>query len=172
MEVVIAPNNKLRTQTKLVKKVTPELKRIINEMIELTKTYTDPQGVGLASTQVGRDEQLFVALQKDKSFKVFINPKIVSYSKRKKLMLEGCLSIPNFWGKIERPIAVTVTYMDINGKQIRERLTGLAAHIFQHEVDHLSGKLFMDIVMEQRAKLYKVVGKDKYGEDIWEAVPL
>jgi len=172
MEVVIAPNNKLRVQTKPVKAVTPALKKLVEEMIKLTESYTDPQGVGLASTQIGRDEQLFVALQKDKNFKAYLNPKIISYSKKKKLMLEGCLSIPNYWGKIERPIAVTVSYLDIDGNQIKERLTGLAAHIFQHEVDHLKGKLFMDIVMEQRAQLYKIVGKDKYGEDIWEAVPL
>lgn len=172
MQVLIAPNNKLRAQTKPIKKITPALIEIIEEMIKLTKTYVDPQGVGLASTQVGRDEMLFVALQKDQSFKAHINPKIISYSKRKKLMLEGCLSIPNYWGKIERPIAVTVSYMDIDGNQVKEHLTGLEAHIFQHEVDHLNGKLFMDIVMEQKAKLYKVVGKDKYGEDIWEAVPL
>ncbi len=172
MEVLIAPNNKLRAQTKPVTKVTDALKNTIGEMIKLTKTFIDPEGVGLASTQVGLDGKYFVAKLKNGSFKAFFNPKILSFSKKQKKMFEGCLSIPNYWGEIFRPIAVTVSYMDLNGNQVKERLTGLEAHIFQHEVDHLSGKLFMDLVMEQQGKLYKVVGKDRAGADVFEAVPL
>ena len=172
MEVVIAPNSKLRVQTRPVKQVTAQHRQIIAQMIKLTKTFVDPEGVGLASTQVGLDEQFFIAKQTDGSFKAFFNPKILSGSKKEKKMFEGCLSIPNYWGEITRPISITVTYLDINGNQKKERLTGLNAHIFQHECDHLTGRLFMDIVMEQRGKLYKVVGRDRAGAEIFEPVPL
>jgi peptide deformylase len=172
MEVVIAPDQKLRVKTKPVKEVTDRHRKIIEAMIKLTKTFTDPEGVGLASTQIGLEEQFFIAKQTDGSFKAFFNPKILSRSKKEKKMFEGCLSIPNFWGEITRPISVTVSYLDINNKQVKARLTGLNSHIFQHETDHLQGRLFMDIVMEQRGKLYKVVGRDRAGAEIFEAVPL
>lgn len=171
MQVIIAPDNRLRVQTKPVKKI-EALKKTIEQMVGLTKTFVDPEGVGLASTQVGLDGKYFVAKQKDGSFKAYFNPKILSYSKKTKKMFEGCLSIPLYWGEVTRPIAVTVSYTDINGQQIKERLTGLEAHIFQHEVDHLHGKLFMDLVMEQEGKLYKAVGKDRAGAEIFEQVPL
>jgi peptide deformylase len=172
MNVVQAPDQKLRIQTKPVQKITPKLLKITEEMEKLTLTFTDPEGVGLASTQVGLDEQYFVAKQPDGSFKEFFNPKILKYSKRVKRVFEGCLSIPNFWGEITRPIAVTVSYIDRDGNQIKEHLTSVNAHIFQHEFDHLQGKLFMDHVMEQKGKLYKVVGKDRTGGDVFEEVPL
>ncbi len=172
MEVIIAPNQKLRAKTKPVKTVTDHHRQIIAQMIKLTKTFTDPEGVGLASTQIGLDEQFFVAKQQDGTFKAFFNPRIFTRSKKEKKMFEGCLSIPNFWGKITRPTAVTVSYLDINNNQVKERLTGLNAHIFQHETDHLTGRLFMDIVMEQKGNLYKVVGRDRAGAEIFEAVPL
>jgi peptide deformylase len=138
----------------------------------LTLTFTDPEGVGLAATQVGLGEQYFVAKQPDGSFKEFFNPQIIKYSKKIKKVFEGCLSIPNYWGEITRPIGVTVTYLDRDGNKIKENLTGINAHIFQHEYDHLQGKLFMDRVMEQKGKLFKVVGKDRTGSDVFEEVPL
>jgi peptide deformylase len=172
MQVIKAPDARLRAQTKPVKKITPGLLQTIKEMVKLTRTFLDPEGVGLAATQIGLVEQFFVAKQKDNSFKTFFNPQIHSSSKATKLFFEGCLSIPDYYGEISRPIAVTVSYLDKNGKEVKERLTGLNAWIFQHEWDHLNGKLFMDHVLEQKAKLYKVVGKDKAGAEVFEEVNL
>lgn len=172
MEVIIAPDPKLRVKTKPVKKITPDHHEIIKQMIKLTKTYKDPEGVGLASTQIGQTEQYFILRLKEEKFKAYFNPLILKYSKRLKKFFEGCLSIPNYWGEIERPMAVTVSYWDSSGKEVKERLTGLEAWFFQHEYDHLQGKLYMDLVLEQKAKLYKVVGKDRAGADVFERVPL
>lgn len=172
MQLVTAPDNRLRVKTKIVKKFTPRLSQIIKDMIKLTKTFTDPEGVGLASTQVGLDEQFFVAKMDDDSFKAFFNPKIIRLSKAVKVYTEGCLSIPNYWGEVTRHLWVDVEYQDLSGNVIKERLKGLTAHIYQHEVDHLNGVLFMDHILEQKSKLYKVVGKDKTGSDIYEQVPL
>jgi len=172
MHVVKAPDTKLRVQTKVVNQITPAIKNIIEQMVKLTKTFVDPEGVGLASTQVGLDGQFFVSKMEDETFKAFFNPRIIKLSKKTKLMLEGCLSIPNFWGEVNRHVWVDAEYTDIEGNKVRERMTGLMAHIYQHEVDHLGGKLFMDHILEQKTKLYKVVGKDRAGSEVFEEVSL
>lgn len=172
MELVIAPNHKLRVQTKPVKKISNGLLNKTREMIRLTKTFEDPEGVGLASTQIGESEQYFVAKDSNGSFKAFFNPKIISTSKKTQKMMEGCLSIPKIWGEVSRHTWVKVSYLDETGKQITEKLTGLAAHIFQHECDHLNGKLFIDKVLQEKNKLYKTVGKDRAGDDVFEEITL
>lgn len=172
MKVVQAPDAKLRVQTKQVKKITPSLKATIKEMIKLTQTFVDPEGVGLASTQIGEDEQYFVAKLDDGKFKAFFNPKILSFSKKTKTFFEGCLSIPNYYGEVTRPISVTVTYQDIEGNNHKEKLDGLIAWIFQHEAEHLEGKLFMDKVLEQKNRLFKVAGLDRAGNEVFEEVAL
>lgn len=172
MQLVIAPDNKLRVKTKPVKKFGPRYNHIVKDMIKLTKTFVDPEGVGLASTQVGLDEQFFVAKMDDGTFKAFFNPKVVRTSKVTKVYTEGCLSIPNYWGEVTRHLWIDAEYNDLTGNLVKERLKGLEAHIYQHECDHLQGKLFMDHILEQKSKLYKVVGKDQTGADIYEQVPL
>lgn len=179
MDVVRAPDPKLRIQTKPVKKITLVVVNTINQMIKLTKTFVDPEGVGLASTQVGLEGRFFVAktFTKDgekveENFKVCINPKIVSFSKKTKKFFEGCLSIPNYWGEVERPISVKVSYQDLSGKLVNETLKGFDAHVFQHEVDHLNSILFVDKVLGQKGKFYKFTGKDEAGTDIFEEVTL
>lgn len=169
VQIVRAPDSRLRTKTKRVNKITPELVKITEEMIRLTKTFKDPEGVGLASTQIGRDEKLFVA-KNGKTFSVFINPKIISSSKKTKTFFEGCLSIPNYYGEIERPIGVTVSYADEKGITQTKKLTGLLAWVFQHEVDHLDGVLFVDRVLNQKGRMFKVVGKDRSGGEVFEEV--
>lgn len=171
MELVKAPNRKLRIKTKPIKKVTPELLKIAQEMIELTKTFQDPEGVGLASTQIGRDERFFIA-KAGKDFKVFFNPRIHSKSKKERRFFEGCLSIPQIWGETTRPISILASYMDENGRQVKKRLAGTLAWIFQHEVDHLDGTLYVDHVLKQKGKMYKVTGKDQAGSDVLEEVTL
>lgn len=172
MNIVIAPDQRLRVKTKLVKKITPGLLQTIREMIKLTKTFMEPEGVGLAATQVGHSEQYFIAKLEDGTFKTFFNPKILSFSKRTKFFMEGCLSIPNYWGEITRPVSITASYIDEMGITHKEQIRGFLAWVFQHEYDHLQGRLFMDLLMEQHGKLYKVVGKDRAGSDIYEQVPL
>lgn len=170
--LVIAPDNRLRVKTKLVKNISPELLKETQKMIKLTKTFVDPEGVGLASTQIGNIGQYFVAKLDDGTFKAFFNPKISKTSKKTKVRFEGCLSIPNYYGEVDRYLWVKVEYLDEKGQKQIEKLTGILAWIFQHECDHLRGKLFMDHVMENQSKLFKVVGKDKTGSDIFEQVPI
>lgn len=171
LEVVKAPNNKLRIKTKPVKKVNQALLNTGTEMIKITKTFEDPEGVGLASTQVGLEERFFVGKVGEKEgFKLFINPKILNFSKKTKLYFEGCLSIPDFYGEVKRSLSVDVLYINSEGKEIKETLEKVDAWIFQHEVDHLDGILFPDRVLEQKGRFFKFTGKDKTGHDVFEEV--
>lgn len=176
--VVKAPDPRLRIKTKNVKKVNPALLQTLKEMVKTTLSFKDPEGVGLASTQIGHSERYFVGMigkgkNKDKKpLKAFINPQITWYSKRTKKYFEGCLSIPDTWGEIIRSLSIKVTYLDEKGAAHNETLSGVNAWIFQHEVDHLDGKLFVDRVLEQKEKFYKFKGKDNTGGDIFEEVRL
>ncbi len=176
MEVVHAPDKRLRVQTKPVKKITPALLNTLKEMIKLTKTFKEPEGVGLAATQVGLEESFFVA-KEDRDppaggFIKVINPKVISLSKKTKTYFEGCLSIPNMWGEVKRHISMKVSYQDENSHSITKTLTGVPAWIFQHEIDHLNGTLFSDRVLQQKGKFYKYTGKDRTGSDMFEEVTI
>ena len=192
MQIVKAPDPKLKVQTKPVKKITPALLQTLKEMIKLTKSFKDPQGVGLAATQIGLEGRFFVARLHDsekippsepserkerwanyrKGFVAIINPKILLYSKATKTYFEGCLSIPTIWGEVKRHISIKVSYQDSAGNQIVKTLKGIPAWIFQHEMDHLDGKLFTERVLQQKGKIYKFKGKDKTGTDIFEEITL
>lgn len=171
MEVVKAPDQRLRIQTKLVKKFNLTLAQTLKEMVKLTKTFKDPEGVGLASTQIGLDGAFFVAKNDNKpGFLFVVNPKILSSGKKTKKYFEGCLSIPGTWGEVKRYLNIKVSYQDETGKTITKSLNGVLAWIFQHEIDHLNGKLFPDRVLEQKGKFYKYTGKDKTGTDTFEEI--
>ncbi len=172
MDIVLAPNPRLRTKTKPVRNISDGLLKIADEMIKVTKSYTDPEGVGLASTQIGRDEKMFVMKTKDNNFRVVFNPEILSYSKKTKVFFEGCLSIPNYYGQVKRPTTIKVKFVQENGNIITLSLTGIEAWIFQHECEHLEGRLFVDKVLEQGSRMFKVVGKDRAGADIFEEMTL
>lgn len=188
MQVVIAPDSRLRIKTKPVKKINPALVQTLKQMIKLTKTFKEPEGVGLASTQIGLDESFFVARLDEsarpdarlakrakygpKKFISVINPKILSTGKRTKKYFEGCLSTPNIWGEVKRHTLIKVSYQDQTGKIITQSLKGVLAWIFQHEIDHLHGILFQDRVLQQNGKFYKFTGKDKTGTDIFEEITI
>ncbi|OGE33950.1 peptide deformylase [Candidatus Daviesbacteria bacterium RIFCSPLOWO2_02_FULL_41_8] len=171
LSVIKAPDAKLRVKTKPVKKINQTLKDTLKEMVKLTKTFKDPEGVGLAATQVGLSESFFVA-KNGEEFMPVINPKIISMGKRTKLYFEGCLSVPNMWGEVRRSTSIKVSYQDNTGKTVTIPLKGVLAWIFQHEVDHLNGVLFSDRVLEQKGKFYKFTGKDKVGTDVYQEVTL
>jgi len=138
----------LRKPTKPVdlnKENPEELKKLIKYMrSEMSRI----NGIGLSANQVGSDKRLFVANVPDKQnkrrFYAIINPKIVKTSKEKVPMEEGCLSVPHTYGVIERPKEIILEGYKPNGKKIRIKAFGLLAQVFQHEIDHLDGKLFTD----------------------------
>jgi peptide deformylase len=123
-------------------------KKEINELLKkMREAMKAANGIGLSANQIGLDMNIFIAQAEDKFYAVF-NPKITKYSGEKILMEEGCLSVPEIYGTTERPEKVTLEGYDKNGKKLKIKSWGLLARIFQHETDHLNGKLFIDIATD------------------------
>lgn len=128
----------------------PQLPVLLKDMEE---TCLAVRGVGLAANQIGLPYRLAVILlpaptKKDENaYKryVIINPQIIA-KQGSKLEEEGCLSLPGLWAEVVRATDVTITCLDENGQEQTIRGRGLLAKAFQHEVDHLDGKLFIDLV--------------------------
>jgi peptide deformylase len=123
---------------------TPEFQAYLEVLIE---TMWKEDGVGLASPQVGRNERIIV-VTKNGQANVYINPEITKRSEAMVEDEEGCLSVPGIWGIVERNKKVIVNALDRHGRKIELDCKGLEATIFQHEIDHLDGKLFIERVKE------------------------
>lgn len=135
------PNDFLRQKTKEVENFKdPLLAELVSEMI---KTMKAEKGIGLAAPQVNSDLRICVA-EVDNTTYILINPKIKSYSRKKEIFEEGCLSFPGKFFPVERPIKVKIKARDLNGKKIKIKAKGLLARVLQHEIDHLGGILIID----------------------------
>ena len=145
-KILFVPNPLLRQKAKKIKKVT-------NNEIFIAKKMRDimnkAPGVGLAANQIGILKKIVTVSFVDQNTKNQIeyslfNPNIISYSKEKVVMEEGCLSLPNQFAEIERSEKITVEYLDEKNLLVKKQADGIEARILQHEIDHLSGKLFVD----------------------------
>ncbi len=166
MKILVTPDPFLRLVAKPVAKYDKKLEKQIAEMITTLKSAMDPEGVGLAATQVGIDRRLFII-----SFhgvpEIFINPQIVHQSKamlseihtkKKDRWLEGCLSLVGIWGFVDRPYSIKMKYLTPEGGQLvpREREFSDAESAYvQHENDHLDGILFTDHILRQGGQIFK-----------------
>lgn len=138
-----AENPILRTKTKPIKEVTKSLQKLLKDMVETMKAA---DGVGLAAPQVGEDLRVCIAKINGRVTS-FISPKITWRSEEQATDLEGCLSLPNVWLDITRPVEIAVTYLDAKGKKQERKLKDFDARVVQHEVDHLNGVLIVDYVI-------------------------
>jgi peptide deformylase len=148
-EIIILPDKQLRRVSKLIEKVTPEIRKLADDMFE---TMYDAPGIGLAAIQVAQPLRLITMDLAKKNEegeinpqpRVFINPEILSSSEEMAIYEEGCLSIPEYYEEVERPAKVRVRFADLDGKVHEEEAEGLYATCIQHEIDHLNGVLFVD----------------------------
>jgi peptide deformylase len=164
----------LRTKSKPVSSVDKKVKDLVKDLKDTLAIQKDPEGVGLAAPQIGKNLQVFICNYKN--FKrVVINPKIVSISpmskttkekKSKREILEGCLSLPYYYGPLKRSPKVEVKYLNEDGEKVTEEFKDFDAQIILHEIDHLNGVLFIDHLLEEKKPLYKVEN------DEWEEVEL
>lgn len=153
LDIVSLPASILRQKTRPVTVFDDELQTLIDNMIE---TMREANGVGLAAPQINLPISLTVieGLPKEddegneipdsRQLFAVVNPKIVWYSQDVDDGIEGCLSIPGYLGEVERPDAIRIRAQNRHGKKIKMRLTGWTARIFQHEIDHLNGVLYID----------------------------
>lgn len=186
--IVTPPSEILRKACVPVVALDKRVRDVLEDMIKTLKATKEPEGVGLAAPQISIPLRIFLARPDPKGeITVFINPEITHYSQRttkptgKKGVYEGCLSIPGHYAPVTRSMSVIVKYMEIENcppakadrfsgmragklKIVQKSFTGFFAHVIQHEMDHLNGILFIDRVLQQGSKLYRVVGKE------WEEV--
>jgi peptide deformylase len=123
-------------------------KKEITELVRaMRETMKGASGIGLAANQIGLNLSLFVAKTERKLHAVF-NPKLVWVSKEDDEMEEGCLSIPKKYGIVRRSTVIWVEGQNARGQKIKVKHFGLLARVFQHEIDHLNGILFIDKALE------------------------
>lgn len=152
MSIITIDNKK---QEKFLRKKTltvdfaREDKRELRELVKkMRRIMREANGIGLSANQIGIAKRLFVAELPDAhgriKFYAIANPEIVKESSEKVAEEEGCLSVPEQFGQVERFYRVTLSGQNISGKKLKIKAWGLLARVFQHETDHLNGKLFLD----------------------------
>lgn len=128
-------------------------KKDIDELIKkMKKTMIEANGIGLSANQVGLDLKMFIAqipqIEENKiigqKFYSIFNPEIIKFSKKISEMEEGCLSVPKIYGEVKRLEKIVIDGFNKNNRKIKIKAEGLTARVFQHEIDHLNGILFID----------------------------
>lgn len=165
LEIAKYPNKILRQQTK---KVADPKALAIRELIpRMLETMRLADGLGLAAPQINQSLRIIVINSKDGP-QVLINPKVVWKSFFKKQVFEeGCLSFPGIFGLVRRYCWIILKYQDQEGQFKKIKVQGLLATVIQHELDHLSGILFIDKVLKYtkgESKVKELTGQAKYGE--------
>lgn len=166
--VVVEGDEVLRKHAKSAGLVTPHLREILEDMVD---TMREENGVGLAAPQVGIMRRMFVAQPDpgdDATVYYMIDPVITYYSDEKEWGVEGCLSVPDMIGDVERPVAIRIEATDLNGERHEFEFEGFEARVMQHEYDHLDGILYTDKCRNLRPA-YSEDEEDEFEEDGTEA---
>lgn len=140
--IVKVPDPVLRRQAEQVGKVTKKTGLLIDNMMRIMKRAN---GVGLAAPQLGILQRVIVVAPLDYKPMALINP-VITKAEGEQIGQEGCLSIPGLYGDVKRAEYVEVDCLDRKGREITLELEGMPARIVQHEIDHLDGRLFIDLV--------------------------
>jgi peptide deformylase len=165
-DILKSTNQKLRARSKEISQLDKKTNSVIADLYETLKAQKDPEGIGLAAPQIGKNIRMF--LMRDENIqKIIINPKVISMtkikvSKTKQKIMEGCLSLPHFYSPLTRAEKITISYKSEKWEDKTETFSGLSAQIVQHEIDHLDGVLFVDHVFEQKLPLYEYTKKGEW----------
>jgi peptide deformylase len=168
-KILTEPNKLLRQVSKGVDKVGDEERTLMDDMLD---TMYDAPGIGLAAIQIGVPKRIIVMdISRDENKKepmYFVNPVIKNKNEKKVKYEEGCLSVPDQFAEIERPITCEVEYLDYDGKKQLLKADGLLATCIQHEMDHLEGILFIDYLSKlKKSMIIKKLSKIKVNREIF-----
>ncbi len=186
--IITLPHAHLRQRSQRVGLVTAEIRQVIADMCSATLDWEESRdhevGVALAAVQIDKLLRIVVIRanfddKKNKTFRVFINPEIVKYEGEVVEDYEGCLSIKDIYGKVPRHSKVRIKALDEKGKSIRLTVEGFMARIFQHEIDHTKGIVFIDHIRDNPEAFFRLEGdghleeldyeKDVHNnKDLWE----
>ncbi len=163
--IITLPHKHLRQRSKRVGLITPEIKQLVAGMEAATLDWEDSRehevGVALAAVQIDSLLRVIVIRndtdkKEDRTFTAFINPVITKFEGEIKEDYEGCLSIKEVYGKVPRHTKVRVKALGIDGKEIRLTIEGFLARIFQHEIDHTKGLMFIDHIKDNPKAFYRL----------------
>lgn len=164
-DVIVLPHENLRKRSKKVGLITPEIHQIIDDMKSATISWEQSRdhevGVALAAVQVNHLYRIIVIRNNydnkgDITFTTFINPTITKFEGNIEDDYEGCLSVKDIYGKVPRYTKVRVKATDEHGKEFRVTAEGFLARIFQHEIDHTNGVLFVDHIKDRVDAFYRL----------------
>ncbi len=169
-DIIALPNPHLRQKSKKVGVITPEIRQIVSDMRDATLNWDASRahevGVALAAVQIDRLYKIIIVRdeydnKEDHDFTVLINPEITKREGEIVADFEGCLSVPDIYGKVPRYSKVKVKALDLNGKVFRVTAEDFLARILQHEIDHCHGIVFIDHIKDHPEAFYKltVAGK-------------
>lgn len=169
-DIIALPNPHLRQKSQRVGVITDEIKQIVADMEAATIDWDISRehevGVALAAVQIDRLYKIVVVRnnydnKEDHTFTTFINPEITKAEGELEAEFEGCLSVPNVYGKVPRYPKVKVKALDLNGREFRVKAEGFLARIFQHEIDHCNGLVFIDHIKDEPDAFFEL---DKDGK--------
>lgn len=169
-DIITLPHKHLRQRSKKVGIISDEVQQVIEDMKSATIDWENSRNhevsVALAAVQI--DKMLRIVIirsnpdnKDDHSFGVFINPEITKYEGTIEKGFEGCLSIKDIYGKVPRHTKVRVKALNLHGKPFRVTAEGFLARIFQHEIDHTNGKVFIDHIKDKPRAFYKILDDGK-----------
>ena len=167
-DIIALPNSHLRQKSQRVGVVTDEILKIVAEMEAATISWDTSRdhevGVALAAVQIDKLYKIVVVRNNyddktDHTFTTFINPEITKFEGKIEADYEGCLSVPNVYGKVPRHSKVKVKALDVQGQEFRVTADGFLARIFQHEIDHTNGLVFIDHIRDNHEAFFKLDDK-------------
>jgi len=177
--IIVLPNKELRQKSQRVAVITPEVRQVIKQMMDATIDWENTRehevGVALAAIQLDKPYRIVIIRndfedKDNKTFSVFINPEIMKLEGELQEDYEGCLSVADIYGKVPRYSNVRIRAQDENGKQVRIKAEGFLARIFQHEVDHTNGIMFVDHIKDNHQAFYRLTEEGKLDPMPYEEV--
>ena len=163
--IIALPHADLRKRSQKVGYITPEIKQLITDMQDATLDWEASRahelGVALAAVQVDALYRIVVIRNNfedkaDTGFQVFINPEIVKYEGEIEVDYEGCLSVKDVYGRVPRHTRVRIKALNEKGQAVRITAEGFLARVFQHEIDHTNGTVFIDHIRDDRDAFFRL----------------
>jgi peptide deformylase len=167
-DIITLPNPHLREKSKRVGIVSDQIRQVVADMEAATISWDESRdhevGVALAAVQIDRLYKIVVVRnnyddKSDHTFTTFINPEITKFEGTVEEDFEGCLSVTNIYGKVPRYTKVKVKATDLDGREFRVKAEGFLARIFQHEIDHTNGIVFIDHIKDDPEAFFRL-GED------------
>lgn len=172
-DIITLPNDHLRQRSQRVGIITADISQLIENMRYATLDWEDHRkhelGVALAAIQIDQPYRVVIIRnnfddKSDRGFQTFINPEITKHEGEIVHDFEGCLSVKDVYGKVPRSSAVRIKALDEHGNEIRLKAEGFLARVFQHEIDHTHGKLFIDHIKDDPEAFYTLTEAGKLEE--------